>query len=225
MAGLAGLIACGSALPRAACAQAASARTLLVTRNDKEIGTETISIERQAERLVVNLAVHLQVKMLGMTVYRFDQDSAETWSGDRLERLTSQTLDNGTRHRISVSRRAAALEMQADQTSSSIAETTLPGSQWYEPHFANATLIHNVDGRLLHVTALRLGTETLRLGEAQIEARHYRFSGDVTDDFWFDGDGVLVKRRLTASDHSVIEFRWAPNLNIASAGVPRERLQ
>jgi hypothetical protein len=220
IAALGALLACSGWTP-GACAQTASARTLLVTRNDKEIGTETISIERQAQRLVVSLAVHLQVKMLGMTVYRFDQDSAETWSGDRLERLTSQTSDNGTRHRISVSRRAAVLEMQADQSSSSIAETTLPGSQWYEPHFANATLIHNVDGRLLHVTAQRLGTETLRLGETQIEARHYRFSGDVTDDFWFDSDGVLVKRRLTASDHSVIEFRWAPKLNVASAGTAR----
>ncbi len=199
----------------AATPSAADSRTLIVTRNGREIGAETISIERQPERLLVNLAVHLQVKILGITVYRFDQDSTEAWRDERLEQLSSQTLDNGVQHRVQVSRQAATLQLQADHASLAVDATSLPGSQWYEPRFHSATLIHNVDGRLLHVTAQQLGTEKIQLGRAQIEAHHYRFSGDVTDEFWFDADGVLVQRRLIASDRSVVEFTLAPGLSVA----------
>jgi hypothetical protein len=201
---------------QAADPQALSSRTLIATRNGKEIGTETIAIERKPERLLVSVGVHLHVMMLGVTIYRFDQDSTEAWSGDTFEELSSQTSVNGVQHRVDVSRQSTSLRMQADRTNLLIDEASLPASQWYEPHFERATLIHNVDGRLLHVTAQRVGTEKIQVGAALIEVRHYRFSGDVTDDFWFDADGVLVQRRLIASDHSVVQFTMAPNLNTAS---------
>jgi Family of unknown function (DUF6134) len=207
-------VACGGCLQAAP--EALWTRTLLATRNGQEIGTETIAIERRPEHLRVSLAVHLQVKMLGMTVYRFDQDSTETWSGDELEELSSQTSDNGVKHSVQVHRDGATLDLRADLASSSVAQTSLSGSQWYEPHFESATLIHNVDGRLLHVTARKLGTETIRVGAVQIETRHYRFSGDVSDDFWFDTEGLLVQRRLVAHDHSVVQFTLAPGMNVAA---------
>jgi Family of unknown function (DUF6134) len=211
---------------QAADPQALSSRTLIATRNGKEIGTETITIERRPERLLVTLGVHLHVMMLGVTIYRFDQDSTEAWGGDKFERLTSQTSVNGVQHRVEVSRQATSLQMQADRTDLLIDEASLPASQWYEPHFERATLIHNVDGHLLHVTAQRVGSEKIQVGAALIEVRHYRFSGDVTDDFWFDADGVLVQRRLIASDHSVVQFTMAPNLSTASlnsSGVSQTR--
>jgi hypothetical protein len=196
----------------------ALSRTLIVTRDGKEIGAETISIEHQAERLIVNLAIHLQVKMLGVTVYRFDQDSTESWSAGTFQELSSRTSDNGSQHRVQVSRQASALQMQADRKLTSLDLGSVPGSQWFEPRFQSATLIHNVDGHLQHVTVRKLGTEQIQAGKAWIEARHYRFSGDLSDDFWFGADGLLVQRRLTAPDHSVVQFTLAPNLAVADSG-------
>jgi hypothetical protein len=193
-------------------------RTLIVTRDGREIGAETISIEHQAERLIVSLAIHLQVKMLGVTVYRFDQDSTEAWNAGTFEELSSRTSDNGAQHRVQVSRQASALQMQADKKSVSLDQGSVPGSQWFEPRFQSATLIHNVDGHLLHVTVRKLGTEQIQAGGAWIEARHYRFSGDLSDDFWFGPDGLLVQRRLTAPDHSVVQFTIAPKLAVADSG-------
>ena len=74
-----------------ATAQSAHSRTLICTHNGKEIGSETISVDHTMNGLNVKMSVHLQVKLLGITVYRFDQDSAETWIGNQFETLTSDT--------------------------------------------------------------------------------------------------------------------------------------
>lgn len=202
------LLVCGwmawAVLP--AVSQSVTARTLACTRNGKEIGSETISVDRNAERSTMKMSVHLQVKMLGITVYRFDQDSSETWTADQFQELTSDTSDNGKHHSLHVRRQGTVLQLKADQKDSTIDPASLPASFWYEPHFHTATLIHNVDGHLMHVMAQRVGTETLSIGGAEVEANHYRLSGDLTDDLWFDSGGVIVQRRSTSPDHSVIQF-------------------
>jgi hypothetical protein len=51
-----------------------------------------------------------------------------------------------------------------------------------------------------------MGVEKLFIGGAQVDANHYRLSGDLTDDLWFDAGGVLVQRRSTFPDHSIAQF-------------------
>lgn len=132
-----------------AVSQTVASRTLLCTRNRKEIESELISVERGTEHTTTKIGVHLQVKILGITAYRFDQDSIETWASSRLEELRSDTSDNGKHHALQVRRRGTTLQIVADGTSSTIGPESLPASLWYERHAETATLIHNVGGHLL----------------------------------------------------------------------------
>ncbi len=167
---------------------------------------ETISVDRTSRHTTAKMSVHLQVKMLGITVYRFEQDSTETWNGDQLDELSSDTTDNGKRHTLRVSRQGSSLQRDADSMVSTITPDSLPATLCLEPHFQTATLIHSVDGHLLHVTAQKVGMERIPIGNTQAEVTHYMLSGDLTDDLWYDADGTLVQRRSTATDHSVIQF-------------------
>jgi hypothetical protein len=204
---IAAALACGIAgWSPAAAEQTAVTRILVITRNGSEIGRELISVERTPERTVAKVSVHMQVKLLGLAAFRFDHESTETWRGGEFEELTSQTTTSEAHHSLQVSRQAASLQVQADQVSRSINAAGLPASLWYEPHFREATLIDTADGHLLHIVAQEMGTEKIPVGGALIEARHYRLSGDLKDDYWFDADGVLLQRRSAGGKNSGVQF-------------------
>ena len=51
-----------------------------------------------------------------------------------------------------------------------------------------------------------LGRETIRTTNASIDATHYRYTGDLVMDQWFDDTGRWVKTSFIASDGSTIEY-------------------
>lgn len=186
--------------------QPAQTRTMVVTRNGREIGKELIRIERRSQETVVNVSVRFQVKFVGMAVYQFDHECTELWRGGEFEELTSRTVTSETQHALHIRRQAGSLLMQADQQSRSIGEGSLPVSLWFEPHSREATLIDTADGHVFQVAIQSVATEKIPVAGALIEARHYRLSGGRADDLWFDANGVLVQRRMGGGKHSVVQF-------------------
>ena len=57
-----------------------------------------------------------------------------------------------------------------------------------------------------HVQVTPLGREKVKTATGWIDANHYRYSGDVTKDQWFDDRGRWVKTTFKASDGSTIEY-------------------
>lgn len=195
-----------SLLPQQGAAQSSTTRTLIALRNGHEIGNETISITRSAVGTAAKIAIHLQVKLLGVTVYRFEQTSTEIWSKDRLDELTSETSDNGKPHNVHVHRDGSSLKVDADHSSSLVDSAALPATLWHEPQFRDATLIHATDGQIVHVKAQKLADEKIRAGNDIVIAAHYRLDGDLPEELWFSSDGIVVQRRTILKDHSVLEL-------------------
>ena len=49
-----------------------------------------------------------------------------------------------------------------------------------------------------------MGDDKIAVHDAQRQARHYKISGDMQRDVWFDGD-TLLRLKLVGSDHSIID--------------------
>lgn len=161
-----------SPLPQGA-AQSSKTRTLVAMRNGHEIGSETISITRSEVGTTAKIATHLKVKLLGVTVYRFEQASTEVWSKDRLDELASKTSDNGKPHNVHVHRDGSSLKVEADNSSSLVDSAALPATLWFEPQFRDATLIHATDGQIVHVKVQKLADEKIKAGNDIVVAAHY----------------------------------------------------
>ncbi len=54
--------------------------TFAVMRNDDRIGTNTIDVENNGLQTSVQTVTHVEVKVLFLTVYRFDQTETERWT-------------------------------------------------------------------------------------------------------------------------------------------------
>ena len=70
---------------------------------------------------------------------------------------------------------------------------TLPTSHWNVRQIGQTTLLNTQNGAQAHVQVTPLGREKVKTATGWIDANHYRYSGDVTKDQWFDDRGRWVQ--------------------------------
>ena len=72
-------------------------------------------------------------------------------------------------------------------------------------------MIGTQDGQLVHPVVSAQPEERIRLASGeQIAARHYRLSGDLDFDIWYDTSDTWAGMRFAADDGSVITYERLP---------------
>ena len=66
-----------------------------IYREDRLIGTHTVSRRVLDDRLVVESSTRIRVSLLGFELYRFQYDARETWDESGLLQLTASVDDDG----------------------------------------------------------------------------------------------------------------------------------
>ena len=64
--------------------------------------------------------------------------------------------------------------------------TMLPASLWDSAIVHQQVLLNTLDGSKMRVTVQDLWPETVVVGGHNISARHYKITGDLQRDLWFD---------------------------------------
>ena len=77
---------------------------------------------------------------------------------------------------------------------------------WMAPQVKQSVLLNTQYGTPSKVKIVDLGRETIKTSSRSIQATHYRYSGDITLDQWFDDRGRWVKAAFKAFDGSEIEY-------------------
>ena len=185
----------GAAAPGAMAAPQASVPpsgrlTFDVIRNGRDIGDYVVSFRGKGNDLTVNVATDVSVKVpvIGVSAYRFKQDSTETWRGGRLAGLTSRTDDNGKRHDISVG-----------------TTSLIPASLWNADLLHSGQVLNTIDGSTDAIRVRKLGAEAVSTGQGQVSADHYAVRGGLDRDLWYEG-AKLVHVRFTTEDGSQVDY-------------------
>ncbi|MCJ8140064.1 DUF6134 family protein [Falsirhodobacter halotolerans] len=161
-----------------------------VIRNGRDIGDYVATFHGSGNDLTVDIATHVSVKLpvIGISAYRFNQTSTETWRGGRLAALNSKTDDNGTPHDIKVG--ATAL---------------VPASLWNADLVHASSVLNTIDGSTDQISVRNLGAENVMTGSGQVQATHYAVRGGLDRDVWYAGS-KLVHVRFTADDGSQVDY-------------------
>jgi Family of unknown function (DUF6134) len=174
-----------------------------ILRDGSKIGTETVEIDKTGDTTNVKFTTHISVVVMFIQAYHFEHSATETWTGGKFVSYKSYTDDNGTKHNVSAVANNDKLELDVDGTHSEAAPDLVPAS-WWNKDFVNRTdMLDAETGRPVSIKVADLGDEPLVQNGATIQAHHYKVSGDLHRDLWFDGD-TLVRIQLTGSDHSTI---------------------
>ncbi len=162
-----------------------------VMRKGTDIGDHRYVFREEGDALSVQVETDVPVKLplIGVTVFRFEHDSQEIWRDGKLSALKSKTNDDGEAHQVDLARAEG-----------------FPASLWNDAILEQTMLLNTVDGRSMATSVVNLGPETVRTGGKEVPAHHYRLSGGLERDLWYDASGMLVKVAFTADDGSHIEY-------------------
>jgi hypothetical protein len=175
-------------------------------RNGENVGRHVIDISRNGDSTSVRISTNVVVKVAFIPVYRFEHQGMETWRGNQLVALKSQTNDDGTSHHLAVTAEGDHLRVDGDGGEAMAAATILPASLWNSGIIYQTTLLNTLDGTQMRVAVADRGEEIVEAHGAQVPAHHFSISGGLNRDVWFDRSKTLVRVQFAAKDGSTVTY-------------------
>jgi len=101
-----------SAFPSWAANNGTASRSFKATRGSSSLGEQKITLSRSGDRVTIDLETKLNVKILGVSLYKYRLKSREVWEGDQVIFISGKTDDNGKPNFVEARRTAAGLDIK-----------------------------------------------------------------------------------------------------------------
>ncbi|WCL53357.1 DUF6134 family protein [Gimibacter soli] len=164
-----------------------------VYRNGKKIGEHSIRLQEDSGRLVADVRTRMRVKLLFVTVFRYDYASREVWCGDSLQQISTEVDDNGTDIKVELT----ADEIGVLENSHGRFATT---NHWNPAAMQASALFNTITGKVNKVTIQPIDA-------GQSGATTYAVTGDLNIRSTYDDDGNWLGMQFRHKGGSEIEFR------------------
>jgi hypothetical protein len=183
-------------------------RDFQVTVAGKHAGEVHMTIHRQDNGVIqmrcdTDIHVHMVVR------YKFIYRGHETWKDGRLQRLDSNTDDNGKRYIVSAVAEETGLRIRVNNVERIARPDIWLTSYWClpEPKVRDAVLaiIDADNGKDLSGKLQFIANEKHTIAGQQVALNHYRLVGpSLNVDLWFDGSERLVRQEWVEQGHRTI---------------------
>ncbi len=162
-----------------------------VMREGSDIGDITYQFHSVGDTTSVKIRTDIAVRLplIGTVMYKFKQDSIEKWKAGRLASVQARTDDDGAE--------SAVTKGETD---------LIPASLWNKDLVEQDELLNTINGSTVAIQVDMIGAETVDARGGEVAATHYRVSGGLQRDLWYDADGVLVRVSFTAKDGSNVAY-------------------
>ena len=205
--------ACAAAWP-ASCPKAATlpvppSGTLAfrLIRHGGEIGRHTLTFEHDGDTLTVHTAVDASVTLISIPIVRYRHRVVETWRGDTLTSLASETDKNSQHEWMNAHRVAEGLVVLGSKTERYVAPEPAGATSYWNRRVLDGPMISLEDGVLLRPKVEVLHAETVPLASgATIQADHYNLSGPFRVDLWYDRSATWASLAVDAADGSTVHY-------------------
>jgi hypothetical protein len=177
-----------------------------VWRSGSEIGQHRVTFARDGDTLTVRSIFDIAIKLLGITVYRYKYQSDEVWHSNTLAALTSTVDDNGTQHSVKAAAQDGKITITGPAAHETVAEPILPSTHWNAQVIDASRVINTLNGKVNDIRLVPQGQESVPVGGGQADAAHYRYSGDIQAESWYDSAGHWVKLRFPGTDGKTIDY-------------------
>lgn len=178
---------------------ATGTRRLDLFRQDSRIGDKSVSVRRDGNRVEVETSIAIQVRLLGITAYRYTLQARETWVGGQLQTLRAETNDNGTAHFARADRRGGVLRVEGSEFAGDVGGLPATTSYWSPAFLERPVWISTQDGRLLNVRAANRGRVAFPTAGGTVPATRWEISGDLTGlMLFYDAAGEWVGTEFPA---------------------------
>ncbi len=176
-----------------------------VTRDGKPIGTQTVTLKQDGDKVTVTTESKIAVKMLGIVVYRMHQVLTDTYQGKRLVSLATETKDPDGLHTGAIARSGNRWTgTNGKQRRDFECACDVSSTMFHRDVMTGAQMIEITKGMARDVTIEDKGSVMLDLPEGRVETRHFAVKGEIEREVWYDPAGNLVAAQQKGSDGSDI---------------------
>jgi hypothetical protein len=200
-AGLAGAVT--PALPAVAAALTTAARPsdvrFAVMRNRSRIGVHTVTFRGRPDGLAVHTVIDLAVKVVVITVFRYQHECEEVWASGRLLSLRSRTNDDGKRYAVAATAEPGGIRVVGPGGPLVVGSGLLTSNSLWDPLLVDQQrLIDAQYGGQIGLVVHRRGTESLVLAgtERVVADRFQVLTPHYGGLLWYDATGRWVKGSL-----------------------------
>ena len=181
-----------------------------IVRDGEEVGQHRIAFRREDGSLLVQSRLEIEVKLLWVTAYRYEQTRSEVWRGRKLVELASVANDDGTFYDIEGRAGPNGMRVTSGRSGNSwtLPPDSVPASYWNVSMVTakGRPLVDAQSGTILDATVKTIGRERVKVGGQDVVATHYRLGAEQPRDLWYDAQGRWVKMRAKGHDGSVAEW-------------------
>ena len=177
-----------------------------VLRDGSKIGEHRLVFERENSTLKVSVETDMAVKFAFLTVFRYEHKRIERWHGDELESLAGMTNDDGTEYEISIVRKEGHYSRTVNGTEEELSGPVAIDSWWSKDRLSAGKLFSADSDSVYRVRSDLMGKETIEASGGQVEAEHYKLSGELDRDLWYGPTGELLKVQYQNAAGETFEF-------------------
>lgn len=142
--------------------------------DEREIGHHHFTLRTDGGARELRSEARFQVRLLGVTVYRYAHDAMERWRGECLQALDSTTDDNGDREKVDWRGEPGGC--------------ALSFAYWNPKILQGGRLLNAQTGRFEPVTVTSRGEETIEVRGRPTLSQRYRLAGsNLAIDVWYAG--------------------------------------
>ncbi len=175
-----------------------------IMRNGVQIGQHDMEIAADGATTTVDFRTQIAVKVMFINAYSFGYVGREIWTDNNFVSFQSQTNDNGKAHAVTASAGADKTTIVADGKSIEAPGSVIPASFWNMSLLARTAFFHTENGLPLKIAVADLGNEQLSTRMGPKLAHHFRLTGGLERDLWFDQNGTPLRYQLKGTDNSLI---------------------
>jgi hypothetical protein len=161
--------------------------------DQREIGVHRFTLREDSGSRELRSEARFQVRLLGLTAYRYSHDATESWRGDCLQALSARTDDNG--------------EREAVDWRSGEGECAFSFAYWNPRILQASRLLNAQTGKFEPVTVAPQGEESIEVRGRAARSQRYRLSGPrLSIDLWYAGED-WVALESTARGGRRLQYR------------------
>lgn len=178
-----------------------------VLRKGKKIGSHIIQFNSTDQGLKIRAHTKMKVKLLFVTLFKYEYISEELWCGDKLLSIETRVNDNGDKTNTTLALTDKGYVADTPQGTDILADGFQSTNHWNIAVTSASQVFNTITGELNDVSykpARELELETI---DGQKLVTEYQVTGDLQIRSFYDGANNWSGMAFNHKDGSPIEFR------------------
>ena len=164
-------------------------------RDEREIGAQVFTFERQTGQFVVSCAIDARYRAADGSEVLYQQQSREVWRAGKVHSIEASTRIADEAYPVDGVQTERGFETSSRYFPRRVYVVGyfVPSSLWHRDTRFVRFMFDLKDGYIKIIRPLWLGVERLRVGDREVETQRYQIRGEVDRDMWYGPDCELVR--------------------------------